>query len=403
MATVVLNLNGLMMGILQLFLRSNTATTSFRPKNTPGWDAPVHEIRIFGPNELGFDAHILQPVSGPRSPSISSRASLVEEKSRKCSLESLRSPTERSQKMIISAKNGLKALNLATIEEPRPLKIPLSRHYRKRSYSLFPADGGPASPTKLPATTFPPKAASTATSKKLSANFFGASSSYDQQDVESAYEADNLAPPPPLFMGMISRHRRDSSMVSSATVQIGLRLSNAIMPDQCPPLPVSTDSTSNTSLNSTPKPPLAERPGPPLLHVQTDNLSIPLRSPNQPSPSQQNSPSQLPNATKNPSIKLATTAASSVVHNARMKVLPPVPSKSTPPSVPQPQLRPPIQLSPTVYSPATSSRKSPSPQYSPDQSSPVRPTNASPSKLQIRRDASPDPSVGLRATELDWI
>src|SRR5271170_2797171 len=94
MATVVLNLHGLLAGLLQMFLRSNTATTAFRPKGTPGWSCRGHEIRLWGPNELGFDGHMLEPVSGPRSPaSIGSRASLIEnEKRRPLSMDSIRSP-----------------------------------------------------------------------------------------------------------------------------------------------------------------------------------------------------------------------------------------------------------------------------------------------------------------------
>src|SRR5437763_1008408 len=95
MATVVLNLSGLMSGLLQLFLRSNTATTSFGPKNGRHPDRSKHQIRIWGPNELTFGDHLVDPVSGPRSPGSSrerseSRTSLVGVK--KISLESLRSP-----------------------------------------------------------------------------------------------------------------------------------------------------------------------------------------------------------------------------------------------------------------------------------------------------------------------
>ena len=66
MATVVLNLHGIITIMLQMFLRSNTATTAIMPKGAPGW-GPRGQLRLWGPNELGFDGHILEPVSGPRS------------------------------------------------------------------------------------------------------------------------------------------------------------------------------------------------------------------------------------------------------------------------------------------------------------------------------------------------
>src|SRR4051794_15449895 len=83
MAAVVLNLSGLMNGLLHLFLRSNTATTSFGPKTGKSWDRKKHEIRMWGPNELAFTNHLVDPVLGPRTPDnystrSESRAELVE-------------------------------------------------------------------------------------------------------------------------------------------------------------------------------------------------------------------------------------------------------------------------------------------------------------------------------------
>ncbi|KFY39862.1 hypothetical protein V495_05724 [Pseudogymnoascus sp. VKM F-4514 (FW-929)] len=176
MATVVLNLVGLMTGALQLFLRANTATTSFRPKGTPGWSGKKHEIRMWGPNDLGFGGHILQPLSGPRSPaSSSSEASFPREKYWPSTSESSQSPNRfdiKTKDAKLSFSNpspvtptGLPSRpnqNITTGSSPPRLQ----RHKQSQSYSLFPNEEVSISPsrsqepssiistTKLPSTTF---------------------------------------------------------------------------------------------------------------------------------------------------------------------------------------------------------------------------------------------------------
>ncbi|KAF8851597.1 hypothetical protein BDZ45DRAFT_142762 [Acephala macrosclerotiorum] len=342
MATVVLNLSGLMSGLLQLFLRSNTATTSFGPKVGRSWDRGKHEIRIFGPNELAMHSQLVNPVTGPRTPGSAhelnrqqsrtdSRASLMgPEKSQaiSISMDSLPSPPSRSPKTYDDMPAPL---------EPTFDKSPTRGHTRnKPSYSLFPAEGG--SPTK------------------------------PGQPV-SIYDISDLAPPPPVYGNGGSRHRRDSSIASSATVQIGLRLSHAPGPSKedldCLPLPstsykappppspesplslsskYSASPLPSTTYSATPVPKPAPPPSP--LRVQTDfpAPAPPPRSPKWPSPA------PAPIITRQPSPEQSPTRSSPAAVN---KTLPPTPKAFIPAAVKETQARESTtQLSPAVYSPA---------------------------------------------------
>ncbi|KFY24571.1 hypothetical protein V493_05155 [Pseudogymnoascus sp. VKM F-4281 (FW-2241)] len=291
MATVVLNLVGLMTGVLQLFLRANTATTSFRPKGTPGWSGKKHEIRMWGPNDLGFGGHILQPLSGPRSPvSYTSEGSFPREKYWPSTSEMSQGPSRfdiKAKDTKLSYSNpspvtptGLPSRpnqNITTGSSPPRLQ----RHKQSQSYSLFPNEEASISPsrsqepisiisaTTLPSTTFtlPP-----------------------QIDLPPSAE---LQPPPPLFVPR--GHKRDSSMVSSATVQIGLRLTY-MDEEPCPLLTDAQKAAHSQSANFK----LQPRSKSPALQVQTQNL-----------PSLQ--------------LQLGNERLSPQERAARMKTLPPVP------------------------------------------------------------------------------
>jgi len=212
-ATVVLNLSGLMTGLLQLFLRSNTATTSFGPKNTRSWDIKKHQIRMFGPNELAFNNLLADPVSGPRSAAeatgkITSQTNLVgwdgHEKERAMSMESIQSPPPirsptRYNPLTSNSVAPLRVLPtpIETMEDhhSRSNNSPHQGHARKQSYSLF-----PNGPSGIP-----------------------------RHEQTSVYDISETLAPPDVFGAKGRRHRRDSSVISSATVQIGLRLSGFVM------------------------------------------------------------------------------------------------------------------------------------------------------------------------------
>lgn len=93
------------------------------------------------------------------------------------------------------------------IQPPEPARAP-SGHAPKNSYSLFPGSSNIANakpPSLLPAAAYDPSAKETTASPGM------------------------LKPPAPIHG---SRHRRESSLASHTTVQIGLRLSNV---DDMPP------------------------------------------------------------------------------------------------------------------------------------------------------------------------
>ncbi|KAH8594620.1 hypothetical protein B0O99DRAFT_171369 [Bisporella sp. PMI_857] len=324
MATVVLNLSGLMSGLLHLFLRSNTATTSFGPKGGRSWDLKKHEIRMFGPNELAYGNHLVDPVSGPRSPyevaaKSLSQTNLIGYAGREKSMESLRSsPPIRSpiQYSPMKANEVVGIQNMPKVTTPiaelpaRATNAVQYGHVRKQSYSLFP--NGPSG---------------------------------TRQEPTSVYDISDLLPPPDVFGSKSKGHRRDSSCISSATVQIGLRLSAfAISPSEedIATLPVPISAYNPNSV----------RPISPL-RVQTQNVARPTSPP-------QAKPSPLNTHVKSPT---QTSPISSV-----NKTLPPTPrnvgftlppQRTASPENKSDKLEEPCQLSPAVYSPEKKTVKSP--------------------------------------------
>jgi hypothetical protein len=314
MATVIVNLNGFLVGLLQLFLRTNTAMTAIRPKNTPGWLARKHEIRLFGPNDLGFDAHMLRPVSGPqRSGTANSATALINAEKGLPSMSSVRmSPIEEvSQPAEQFAGN-----NPGRVEQIPKISEPCSKvstvHGRKQTYSLFPFAlriSCPPESKGTPTNTKDWRGSAGSVRNKMAGVFKTPGS---RENCESGYSRDDLLSPPPI-------HFEDerASVHSSATVQIGLRISDALY---------------NPDTEAAP----GHRASSPRLQIQTRNLTIDLRSPLR--------SSILQRAEAGPS-KLSKTE-----RDARMKTLPPIPRSSTIARESKPQ------LSPTVYSVETAQK-----------------------------------------------
>jgi hypothetical protein len=296
MAAVVVNLSGLISGLLQLFLRANTTTTSFGP--VASRDKKKHEIRLWGPNELMFSNHMTSPLSAPRTPvdvenpRTESRSKLVhQEKERVFSIGSLdsyyvtQSPTSRFNQQAHPAKSN----------DPSAVE-PL--HLQPKKYSLFPSEA----------------------ENKLGAN--------KRQEPTSIYDITDLQPPSQAFG---RGHRRDSSLLSTATVQIGLRLSNAVCPNAAVPLPLppTTYNPASAGKLTVPVP----------LQLQA-NTTLPAR------------PSPLANSfsPKTASPKVFSPKTSSPTLSTINKTLPPTPKSEKSPET--------CQLSPAVYTPQASTPKS---------------------------------------------
>ena len=377
MATVVLNLSGLMSGLLQLFLRSNTATTSFGPKLGRSWGRQKHEIRIWGPNELASSNHLSDPAGRLRTPiagpenRAGSRASLIggHEKGRIISMDSVASPPFRSPARYkplaldaVEDTRNMPTLSETAAEVSSQLPSGGQGHTRKQSYSLFPSD--PVSPRK--ATVI---------------------QSGTRSDLDSVYDIGDLAPPPAIFGGQGVGHRRDSSVESSATVQIGLRISHRPSPSQesikALPLPATTYNASPTPA--------------PL------SLQIPTQFPSKLGPASR-SPRQRPFLDTNINIPEQSPILSASIN----KTLPatPKPDISVLTSVNEAESTDQI-LSPAVYSRekklvATPHAASPKALTTPQSANLPRPSPlTSPTQQLVRSNSARLPQT--RQSKLDWI
>ncbi|KAK4147184.1 uncharacterized protein C8A04DRAFT_9192 [Dichotomopilus funicola] len=208
-AAVVANVSGLMNGGLYLFLKSS-ATSTIGPTDKAGEyenRRARHKMTHHEPNDSGddddsFSNTTLNSTTAPRGlRRVDSEASLitarkgeddgVDNRSISASLRG----GEQSRDSFRSHRLVSAVASVLMPKAPEPARAPPATHARKRSYSLFPrAVMGPKSSLLLPSTTYSP--------------------------------ADALKPPPSMANLAKLRHRRDSSLVSSATVQIGLRLSS---------------------------------------------------------------------------------------------------------------------------------------------------------------------------------
>ncbi|KAF9881289.1 hypothetical protein CkaCkLH20_01439 [Colletotrichum karsti] len=216
-ASVVANVSGLMTGGLHLFLRSNTLSTiGPRDKWESERDKLKAGIRVWAPNGGDdYEHHMMNPVGRARSlQRMDSTDSLVPEKEEEARIESpSNSPTYANP---LRSHAVYPQPTRSPVRVPEPAQVSTYQtpkamgHARKRSYSLFPPDNNNStkSITLLPATTYSPT------------------------NMNNDDDVFFLRPPPSIHPQGI-RHRRDSSMASSATVQIGLRLSNV---DDMPPL-----------------------------------------------------------------------------------------------------------------------------------------------------------------------
>ncbi|KAK8058315.1 hypothetical protein PG994_008763 [Apiospora phragmitis] len=224
-STVVSNISGLVTGGLHLFLRSNTISTIGPRDKQAEYERQKlkHKIRGPSPSDNYFSTQIEKPVGEPRLQQSESQENLV---SSSRDVEKAAIESQPADHFKLSQPNPLRSHAVYTPppNEPRapePAQLPATQeaggHGQKRStsYSLFPNNNpnnnnpNTTSVGLLPTTTYNPDI-----------NVQRAT-----PDAEELYEDiyETLKPPPKMGFG---RHRRDSSMVSTATVQIGLRFSN---------------------------------------------------------------------------------------------------------------------------------------------------------------------------------
>ncbi len=302
MAGIVLNLFGLVMGFLHLLLRSNADVTAIRPL-TATW-AQTRRWRFFGSSDLDMGAQMKTPVAMERSLSTHRMTRSQNEKYRQLFSPDIQQPT--------SDIRSVRSAN-SVPEPPVPPKSALQAGLaRKKSinYSVFPANNPHA--------------------KKPSANAL----CEGEDDVV-------LLPPQPLF---IRRHQRESSNISSATVQIGLRLSHGILPPGTEMVDASAVHLPIQSPNS-PHSSSSRRPWRLSQQSTRDSSAQSMDLPIQfkpPTPSPQHSPMQEQHPIKSPqtpaspwpmisaSLKNRRNGAQIIQEpggDYRMKSLPPIPGR----------------------------------------------------------------------------
>lgn len=201
-ASVVSNVNGLMVAGLHLFLRSQNSAT-YASSAEQERKKSIYDPRDPSDDRRGSNLS-LQPVRSPKSQgrercdSISAllHAADVEEG------RSIASPMSYGAASRGPVSPKLFIPSNPTYPEPtQPPSETSPSQMRKQSYSVFPQESSPvAAAGVLPATTYSPM-----TTKPL---------------------RDTWKPPPIVKPWASKGHKRDSSIVSTATVQIGIRLSN---------------------------------------------------------------------------------------------------------------------------------------------------------------------------------
>ncbi|KAI5865439.1 hypothetical protein GGS23DRAFT_426865 [Durotheca rogersii] len=218
-ATVVANVTGLTTGGLHLFLRASTIAI-IRPKTKLAEferQKLKQQVQVRG-TTMDFNGHMLRPVSGPQYlTKTESQESLMNEKSDTVERGDgkfqfgLSSPNPLRSNAVLDA-----AAQLPRAPEPAQLYsvTPANAHSRKRSasYNIFPSNnpGNTASVALLQPTAYTPNP---------QPNIASSQNTFDDSE-------NTLKPPPTIRESWYSNHRRKSSVGSSATVRIGLRLSN---------------------------------------------------------------------------------------------------------------------------------------------------------------------------------
>lgn len=196
-ADIALVLVGLLHGAFHLILRANSERLAIRPRQAP-W-TKKRRIRLFGPNDLNVRMFLDTPLLA--EPSSANDWKNYEKKVK-------HDPLSASSNNTVTQYATEKKFNPETAQPfplARPPTLGQKRGQNKTSYSIFPTQASDRPPT-------------------LS---WGTNRSNSSEEIVSL--------PRPLFA---KGHRREESSQTSATVEIGLRLSHAI-----------PEASSPTSLN----------------------------------------------------------------------------------------------------------------------------------------------------------
>ncbi|KAK4148625.1 hypothetical protein C8A00DRAFT_38800 [Chaetomidium leptoderma] len=365
-ASVVSNVSGLMTGGLYLFLKSSTLSTiGPRDKvgeyeNRRGRYKVRHESNDpdDDDDDAGFGSHMTNPVTNPRGlRRVDSEASLIMDEKEEEAMDgrSIRSIFTKNGRRTDSIRSNKLVSAVASVLLPRapePARVPSSlagSHMRKRSYSLFPRNtvASKSSMLLLPATTYAPVSA--------------------------------LKPPPSMANLANMRHRRDSSLVSSATVQIGIRLSSV------DDIPQNKATTSDSVIHTLGCPYVLNE-----LEMQSPKRAGAVGG--------SDTPTTLPFEATDES------PARDPVKDAKMKTLPAVPriDSQVPRVEPAPEE---VTLSPTVYSPKSPTKaKLPSPRGVGFTIPPSKSANASsPPRSPPRRRGTGETTPVPTDAKGDWI
>jgi len=270
-ASVVANVSGLMTGGLYLFLKSNTLSV-ISPRDKAGeYQSRKLKYKIRRTEDDDFDGHMLDHVRGQGGlRRMNSDASLISNEKEQELWDERRRPT--SSIYDDQVPNPLRSHSVYPMSgmprAPEPAKFSVMSsalgHMRKRSYSLFPGS--------LRTKSYAPSTKSYAPSTKSSVTLLP-STTYSPNSNDSAMAT--LRPPPSMRALTGGRHRRDSSLVSTATVQIGLRFSNM---EDMPPV-VNNNNSTDTKVYHLDCPKLRDKDKDSPLSGRPAALDSPIKSP----------------------------------------------------------------------------------------------------------------------------
>lgn len=220
-ASVVSNVNGLMVACLHMFLRSQNNTAIGH--NYGDYDKAKHNPRDSSDEYCG-STHSMQPVINANNNNRATAGSIAMLQHIAGGSEDKIGGSPPLPDTLPDNRPTIMVPQAPTFPEPtQPPSATSPLELRKMSYSLFP-NTLPATAATLPATTY--------------------------SSMTTTPTRDSFRPPPIVKPWLGRGHKRESSIESSATVQIGIRLSNV---DDFQPSKFSMD---------TQRPPLAVRPSP---------------------------------------------------------------------------------------------------------------------------------------------